>query len=366
MKIVIAVDSFKGTLSSVDISRIIKSHYEKKGNQVLSVPLSDGGEGFIEAIKNCYNEKLIFVDTSGPLGDCIKGSYIIHDDVAFIELSSVSGINTIEYNRLNPLLTSTYGLGSLVLDAIDKGVKKIVLGIGGSATNDGGAGMLQALGVKYYNQDQEITSPINGDLLGHITSFETKLLDKKVHDIIFEIASDVENPLLGEHGCAFVYAKQKGATEQMQEQLEKNMTHYAQIAEKHFGRIYRHNSGAGAAGGFGFGAMAFLNANMHSGIDYMIELLNIESYIENADIVFVGEGKLDQQTLYGKAPYGIAKIAKKHNKKVIGIFAMSDLDVHLELIDELYVIVPTYADQMTSMNKPEETLIKMLEDIKID
>jgi glycerate 2-kinase len=366
MKIIVAVDSFKGTLSSLHISQILKKHYEKKGHQVLSIPISDGGEGFVDALEDFYQEDLIEVDTYGPLSDMTKASYLIHQDIAFIELSSVSGINKINETRLNPLHTTTYGLGLLVLDAIQKGAKKIVLGLGGSATNDAGAGMLQALGVKYYHHDVEIKTPMNGKLLNEITSFDTKDLDQLIKGVTFEMASDVKNPLLGEDGCAYVYAKQKGASKNIQDQLEAHMTHYANIVEKQLRNEYRHHEGAGAAGGFGFGAMSFLNAKIHSGIDYMIDLLNVESFIEQSDIVFVGEGKLDKQTLFGKAPYGIAKIAKKYHKKVIGIFAISEVPVDFKFLDEIHVIVPKFADEAFSMKKPKEALEKMLESIRLD
>ncbi len=366
MKIIAAVDSFKGTLSSVDISHILKMHYEKENHQVVSIPISDGGEGFVDAIQSFYQEEIIVVDTFGPLGDDIKASYIMHDDIAFIELSSVSGINKIEKKRLNPMQTTTYGLGLLVLDAIHKGAKKIVLGLGGSATNDAGAGMLQALGVKFYRDYQEIREAINGNLLAYITSFDTSKMDAIIKDVSFEMASDVKNPLLGDDGCAHIYAEQKGANQDMQTLLETHMHHYANIVENHFGVKHRFDEGAGAAGGFGFGAMAFLNAKIHSGIDYMINLLDIESYIADADVVIVGEGKLDKQTLFGKAPYGIAKIAKKHGKRVIGVFAVSETKVDSKFLDEIYVIVPKYADQEFSMNKPKVALEKMLKDIKVD
>lgn len=366
MKIIIAVDSFKGTLSSVDISHIVKSHYEKAGHQVLSIPISDGGEGFVDAIENFYQDELIVVDTYGPLGDSTQSTYLIHDKIAFIELSSVSGLNKIEKHRLNPLQTSTYGLGLLVRDAIMKGAQKIVLGLGGSATNDAGAGMLQALGVKFYHKDALINETINGKLLNQITSFDTKHMDELIKGVTFEMASDVKNPLLGDNGCAYIYSEQKGASIEVRDRLETYMTQYADVIEKHFNQSYRYNAGAGAAGGFGFGAMAFFNAKIHSGIDYIIDLLDIESYIEDADVVFVGEGKLDKQTLFGKAPYGIAKIAKKHHKKVIGIFAISDKVDEIKFLDEIHVIVPTYADQVTSMNHPEEALKKMLDNIEVD
>jgi glycerate kinase len=365
MNIIVAVDSFKGTLSSLEISHLLKLHFEKQGHHVLPIPISDGGEGFVDAIDYLFNNGLITVDTYGPLQDAIQANYIKYQDIAFIELSSVSGLNKIDKSRLNPLETSTYGLGLLVLDAIDQGAKKIVLGLGGSATNDGGAGMLQALGVKFYHNEELILEPMSGKLLSKITSFDTAALDQKIKGISFELASDVKNLLLGSDGCAHIYAKQKGANQKMRSKLEINMTHFADVVENHYDQTYRFFEGAGAAGGFGFGAMAFLNAKIHSGIDYMIDLLNLDSYIKTSDIVIVGEGKLDKQTSFGKAPYGIAKIAKKYNKKVIGIFAVSEGIREANYLDEVHVIVPKYASVEFSMNEPKKALIKMLNDIEV-
>jgi glycerate 2-kinase len=365
MNILVAVDSFKGTLSSVDIAHIIKKFYQNRNYEVESMPISDGGEGFVDAINDFYHEEPKTTLTLGSLGDPIASSYIIHEGVAFIELSSVNGLNKIDETRMNPLETTTYGLGLLVKDAISKGARKIVIGLGGSATNDAAAGLVQALGVRFYNHDQPITDAINGNLLGSITRFDTSALDELTKDVTFIMASDVENPLLGKDGCANIYAKQKGATEHMQHILEANMTRYADVVEEHFEQTYRHMPGAGAAGGCGFGAMAFLKADVSSGIDYMIQLLDIEKKILASDVVIVGEGRLDRQTRFGKAPYGIAKLAKKHQKRVIGVFAVSEESKDIEYMDEVHVIVPKYADLQTSLSNPIRALTNMLERIKV-
>lgn len=365
MKIMVAVDSFKGTLTSIEIASIIKDYYEKQKHQVISIPISDGGDGFVDAIRTFYNGELIYVNTVGPLGNPIKATYIINDEVAFLELSNVSGLNMIPKEKLNPLKTSTYGLGLVVKDAIDKGAKKIIIGLGGSATNDAGTGMLQALGVKFYENDTEIIEKMNGSLLKKVTGFDIKGLKAITKNVEFEMASDVKNPLLGTHGSVNVYAKQKGASKEMRFELEKNMAYFSNLVETYFKQVYKNETGAGAAGGFGFGARAFLNARMHRGIDYIIELLDIETCIIDSDVVFVGEGKLDHQTLFGKAPYGIAKIAKKHNKKVIGIFAINDTKIESDLFDEIYVIVPKFADQKTSIEKSAKALKTMLKEINI-
>lgn len=365
MKIIVAVDSFKGTLTSIEIASILKEYYEKLDHEVISIPISDGGEGFLDAIQTFHNEQLIHVKTMGPLQDETDASYIIHEDTAFLELSNVCGLNKIAKERLNPLETTTYGLGLLVKDAIEKGAKKIVLGLGGSSTNDAGAGMMQALGVQFYHSDVLITEKMNGRLLKEVTSFETKDIESLIQGVSFKMASDVKNPLLGKSGSAFMYAGQKGANKAMKETLEDHMTHFAKVVENYFKESFKNEPASGAAGGFGFGARAFLNAKINSGIDYIIELLEIEDHIKNADLVIVGEGKLDQQTLFGKAPFGIAKIAKKYNKKVIAIAAINDGKNDKTLVDEIYAIVPKYTDEKTSLANPRESLKKMLKEIVI-
>jgi glycerate 2-kinase len=365
MKIIVAVDSFKGTMSSKEISSIIKARYHDPSYHVEPIPISDGGEGFLDVLTQFYNEPLSFFETVGPLNHPIVAPYLLHGHTAYIELAQVSGLDKIKKDELNPLKTSTYGLGLLVKEAILKGALKIVLGIGGSATNDGGAGFLQALGVKFYHHDTLIESPMTGETLAQITRFDDRELKQLTQTIDFELATDVTNPLLGFQGSTHVYAPQKGADESIKQTLEENMTHYASIVEETYQTVTRFQEGAGAAGGFGFGAMTFLKARVHRGIEYIIHLLHLEQKIQEADIVFVGEGRFDDQTAYGKAPYGIAKIAKKYGKKVIGIFATSDDNVRFDWMDETYVIVPKYADQITSMEHPETALKSMLNHIKV-
>jgi glycerate 2-kinase len=365
MKILVAVDSFKGTMSSSDISSIIKNTYESQGHDVTMVPISDGGEGFVTAVATFFGVPLTHVATVGPLGDPIDAPYVLHQDKAFIELSSAAGLVTIGKERLNPLRTSTYGLGPIVKDAISKGARTIVFGIGGSATNDGGAGFLQSLGVRFYAEDKLVGHPIDGSMIGSVTSFDTTGLDALKRDVSFELASDVNNPLLGESGCARIYSGQKGAGKETRDLLETNMEKFADTVESAFGKTCRDIPGAGAAGGFGFGLMTFLNARLTSGIAYIIDLLGLDSVIRDTDLVIVGEGRLDRQTLHGKAPYGLAKLAKRYNKKVIGIFAVSDHLPENDFMDEIHVIVPSHATLETSMRTPREALKTMLEKIKV-
>jgi glycerate kinase len=365
MNIFIAVDSFKGSIKSKQINKLIKTYLENLGHQAISCDISDGGEGFLDAILAKHNYKRIIVDTTDPLDNTIQASYVLNQQTAYIELSEAAGISLIDKKRLNPSHTTTYGLGKLVLDAIDKKATHIIMGIGGSATHDLGLGMMQALGVKFYAKDVEIKEHINGRLLGDITSYDTQHLDEKIKHVSFEIITDVKNTLLGKHGAAYTYAAQKGATQSMIEMLELFTKKFSKIVQEKSSKSYHLLSGSGAAGGFGFGTCVFLNANIHHGIDYMIDLLDIKKDIINCDIVIVGEGKLDKQTINGKAPYGIGRLAKSMNKRVIGIFGMTDHHVDESFLDEIHTIVPTYANFQDSFDHPEIYILKMLKDIKL-
>ncbi|AUD64664.1 hypothetical protein BK011_02850 [Tenericutes bacterium MZ-XQ] len=363
MNILIAMNAFKGTLTSLEVNQIIESYLKSLNHKVTSMPMSDGGDGFLDSISSVVDGDFIEVDALNPMGESIKSSYYLYKNTAYIELAKVSGLNLIKEQDRNPLKTSTYGLGLVIKQAIDQGAKHVYIGIGGSATNDGGAGMLQALGVKFYNEGNIINEKINGEMIGHITSFDLRDLNHLIKEIDIQVVSDVENPLLGKHGAAQVYASQKGASDEAVRILEKNMMHFADVVETYFKKNYRNTSGSGAAGGIGFGLLSFMQAHLNSGINYMIKLSNLEDKLRFYDIIVVGEGKLDQQTLFGKAPYGIAKIAKKYNKKVIGIFAKIDESIKTDVFDEIYAIVPYYESLEYSMINPHLSLKKMLRNI---
>lgn len=365
MNILVAIDSFKGTLSSVDLSNLIHHHFQTAGHLVKMIPISDGGEGFIDSIQTFFECSKKTFQSYGPLMDPLEVEYILHDKTAYIELHTTSGITKIEKQRLNPMKTTTFGLGLLIKQVIILGAKKIVIGLGGSATNDGGAGMLQALGVDFYTSTHLITEPMNGELLAHIDHFDTTKFDHLIHGVTFEIASDVTNPLLGSTGSTQVFSKQKGATLEQMKILEHNMSHYADVIEKQSKSSYKMMPGSGAAGGVGFACLSFMKAQLHSGIGFMIDLLHIEKHIIKSDLVIVGEGKLDSQTRFGKAPFGIATIAKKHHKRVIGLFgSQNDSDVS-DIIDEVYTIVPKYATETESILHAEHYFKLMLDDLKI-
>lgn len=363
MNILVAIDSFKGTLSSVDLSNLIFEHFTPQGHTVKMIPISDGGEGFIDSIQTFLGCDKKTLTSYGPLMDHLDVNYIMDKETAYIELHTTSGLTRIEKKRLNPMKTTTFGLGVLIKHVILEGAKRVIIGLGGSATNDGGAGMLQALGVDFYTEDALITEPMNGELIGSVHHFDTQKCDELIRGVTFEIASDVTNPLLGLTGSTHVFSKQKGATLEQMKTLEKHMSHYAYTIESSLKHKFQDIPGSGAAGGVGFACLSILHAHLHSGIGFMIDLLHIETYIKESDVVIVGEGRLDDQTLFGKAPFGIALMAKKHNKKVIGLFgSRTSGDVSM-IIDQVYTVVPKHATEEASLLDPVKYFCLMLNDI---
>ena len=365
MNVAVIIDSFKGTMTSSEISFMVQKELSERGHDVVVAPISDGGESLVETIKTHFLCSGIIVPTFGPFGESIESEYVIIDNCAYIEISSAAGITLVKRDDLNPLLASTYGVGLIIKDAIKRGVKNVVLGIGGSCTNDGAAGILQALGMEFYNEDGLIESNMNGALIGEITRIELGSLKKNIKDVSFDLASDVSNPLLGNYGCSIVYSSQKGATSEQKKLLEKNMISYSNAVFNTVKFDYTKLEGAGAAGGVGYGCLAFLDANIYSGINYLIELLDIEDRIVESDIVIIGEGKFDKQTKFGKAPYGIAKLAKKHNKRVLALFAIVEEGLVSTLFDEIMSVVPKYASLEESCSHPQQSFMKLVKDIKI-
>jgi glycerate kinase len=316
---------------------------------------------FLDAISHKKEGYFIKAKTLDPIGRDISSCYYVCNDIAFIELAKVSGLSLLKEEERNPLKTNTYGLGILIKDAIDQGIKKICIGIGGSATHDVGTGMLQALGVKFYYQGKLIEDIMNGSMLNKITSFDLNAFKDLIKYVTFDVVTDVSNPLLGESGAAHIYAAQKGASKTDVEVLENGTKQFADLSETYFKADYRFYKGSGAAGGIGFCLALFMHANLFLGIDHMIDVLEIETYVKHADLVIVGEGKLDAQTAFGKAPFGIAKLARKHQKKVIGLFATMDTNINVDYLDEVHVIVGQYVSESDSMNHPKEALRKAIQ-----
>lgn len=333
MKILIAPDKFRGSLSALRVADSIEKGILKIFPKAIieKVPMADGGEGTVESLVDATGGKIIKTKAKDPLGRDIESFYGILGDgkTAVIEMAAASGLYLLKDYERNPMITTTYGTGQLIKDALDRGCRKFIIAIGGSATNDGGAGMAMALGVKFYDKyGREIG--LGGGELSKIYSIDTSNLDDRLKECEFIVACDVANPLIGENGASRVYGPQKGATKEMVEVLDKNLEHYGKLLEKYFHKKIIDVEGSGAAGGLGAGLMAFLNAQLKSGIEIITETLKLEEKIKEADIVISGEGKIDSQTAFGKAISGIAKLCKKHNKPLIVIAGM------VENIENLY------------------------------
>lgn len=320
MKIIIAPDSFKGSLLSSEVADSIEKGIKNitKKIKTIKIPIADGGEGTVEALIASMNGKIYYKNVTDPLGKKIKAFYgiIKSEKTGIIEMASASGLTLVPVSKRNPLFTTTFGTGELIKQAIADGCKKIIIGIGGSATTDGGMGMLQALGVEFFD--------LNGNKLGiggkemiKIHSINTSKMFTPLKDVEFIVASDVTNPLYGKKGASYVFGPQKGATPQIVKQLDEGLKNYAQKIKKALKKDIAKIPGTGAAGGLGGGLVAFLNSKIKSGINIIIEKTKFEEKLNEADLVITGEGNTDFQTLFGKVPVGIAEIAKKHKVPVV-------------------------------------------------
>jgi glycerate kinase len=341
MKIVVAPDSFKGSLTAVEVSDAIEQGIREIFPQaeIVKIPMADGGDGTVQCLVNATGGKILREKVTGPLGDEVLASYGILGDkkTAVIEMAEASGLTLVPENRRNPLITTTYGTGQLIKSALDQGCRKMIIGIGGSATNDGGAGMVQALGVKLLDKGGEEIG-FGGGELKKVFRINTKYLDNRLSETKVLIASDVSNPLCGPKGASQVYGPQKGATSEMIKKLDESLVYFAEIIKRDLNKDIKDIPGAGAAGGLGASLIAFLDAELRPGIEIIIEIVKLERAIKDADLVVTGEGKIDNQTIYGKAPIGVAKIAKKYNVPVIAVAAIigDDADiVHQYGIDNL-------------------------------
>ena len=320
MKVVVAIDSLKGSLSSIEAGEAIKSGILKAMPEanVCVRPLADGGEGTVEALALGMGGKLETVRVTGPLGekvDCVYG-ILEESKTAIMEMSGAAGITLVPDEKRNPLHTTTYGVGEVIKDAISKGCRHFIVGIGGSATNDGGIGMLQALGYEMLDKDGNQV-PFGAKGIKEIVSIKDDHVIAELKECSFRVACDVTNPLCGERGCSAVYGPQKGATPEMVKDMDAWLSDYAELVAAKYEKADAEYPGTGAAGGMGFAFLAYTNAVLESGIKIILEETRLEDYVKDADIVITGEGRLDGQTVFGKAPIGVAKIAKKFDKTVL-------------------------------------------------
>ncbi len=320
MKVVVAIDSLKGSLSSLEAGNVIKQGIQKvyKDAEVDVRPLADGGEGTVEALTLGLEGHLEHVEVTGPLGKKVNCMYGILGDqkTAIIEMAGAAGITLVEEEERNPLYTTTYGVGEVITDAIRKGCRHFIVGIGGSATNDGGIGMLQALGYGILNKEGKQV-PYGAIGLKEIESIHDENVIPELKECDFRVACDVTNTLCGEKGCSAIFGPQKGATPTMIMQMDKWLAYYAALSKEKYPKAKATEPGTGAAGGLGFAFLTYTNAVLESGIKIVLEETRLEEYIKEADIVVTGEGRLDGQTVMGKAPIGVASLGKKYNKMVI-------------------------------------------------
>lgn len=319
-KILVAIDSFKGSLTTFTAGKAIEEAAKKvyKNPEVIISPIADGGEGTVEAIISATKGELVKTVVCNPLGKKIDAAYgfIPRTKTAIIEMSAAAGITLISESERNPMNTTTFGVGEMILDAISKGCRKFVIGIGGSATNDGGIGMLQALGFEFLDETgKQVSFGAKG--LKDIVTIRKENAIKELKECSFCVACDVKNVLCGDSGCSVIYGPQKGATPEMIKNMDAWLEKYAHLTKATIPTSNANIPGTGAAGGMGFAFMSYLDATLESGIELVMRETELESYIKDADIVVTGEGRLDGQSNMGKAPIGVAKLAKKYNKLVI-------------------------------------------------
>lgn len=345
MKIVISIDSLKGSLTSIEAANAIKKGILSVDNKsdVVIMPLADGGEGTVEALVQGMSGEEKVISVTGPINEKVNATYGIlkETNTAIIEMAQASGLPLVPAELRNPLNTTTYGVGEIIKEAIEKGCRNFIVGIGGSATNDCGVGMLQALGFEFYDENDNLVG-LGGKVLNQIKRIKTDNKLKELDQCNFKIACDVNNPLYGEKGAAYIYGPQKGATEEIVKELDKGLKNFAEVVKKDLGKDIAHIEGAGAAGGLGFGFLGFLNSKLESGIKIILDEIKLEEVVKDADIVITGEGRLDNQTAMGKAPIGVAKLAKKHGAKVIAIAGCTTPDAvkcNEEGIDAYFSIV---------------------------
>lgn len=356
MKVLVAIDSFKGSLSSYELGKEIENGVKKVylNAEVLKVPIADGGEGTVDALVEGTDGNFVKVKVKDPLMRDIEAKYgIMGDGTAVIEMAQASGLPLLTFEERNPLKATTFGTGEMIKDAVLKGCREFILGIGGSATNDAGTGMLNALGYKFFDKNGEELFGC-GENLSKIVKIDSSCVLKELKECKFSVACDVDNPFYGPKGAAEIYSRQKGATEEMVKILDKGLKDFSEVIKKELGKDVSEVKGAGAAGGLGGGLMAFLDAELLPGIDIVLDKVELNEKLKDVDFVITGEGKLDHQTAMGKAPVGVAKRAKILNIPVIGLAGgVTDeaVETHFKGIDTYFSIINYPIDLKEAMKK---------------
>ena len=367
MKIVIAPQGFKGNLSALQVSQAIDNGIRRVVPSVLTaiVPMADGGEGTMKALVDAIGGEMVPVEVTDPMGGRIIAHWgFLSDGVtAVIEMAAASGLDLVPFEKRNPLLATTYGTGELIRDALDRGCRKLIIGIGGSATNDGGVGMAQALGVKLLHA-KGANLAFGGAALADLEYIDITTIDPRLADCDIIVACDVTNPLCGPQGASAVYGPQKGATKEMVVKLDAALAHYAEVIERDLGIDVRDVPGAGAAGGLGAGLIAFLKARVLPGVDVVIQATGLIEHLKEATLVFTGEGRLDSQTACGKVPVGVARKAKAFGLPVIAIageIANGYQAVYQQGIDAVFSVAPGPISLNQSMVRAEKLIADIAE-----
>lgn len=345
MKIVIAPDSYKESLSALDVATAIERGFKEifPDAEYVKLPVADGGEGTVEAMVAATHGRIVNVNVTGPLGEPVAGFYGISGDEqsAFIEMAAASGLELVPAAQRDPLITTSWGTGELIRHALDAGVKHIIIGLGGSATNDGGAGMVQALGATLLNAQGNSLGHGGGELAS-LARIDVSKLDPRLKTCRIEVACDVTNPLTGAQGASAIFGPQKGATGETIALLDNALHHYARIIQRDLDVDVLTLAGGGAAGGMGAGLYAFCGAELRRGIEIVTDALHLAEHVADADLVITGEGRIDSQTVHGKVPVGVAKVAKGYNKPVIGIAGSLTADVgivHEHGLDAVFSVI---------------------------
>ncbi|UMT80452.1 glycerate kinase [Staphylococcus roterodami] len=369
-KIVIAPDSFKESMTAQQVGNTIKKAFTNIYGNTINydiIPMADGGEGTTDALMHATGATKYTVIVNDPLMRPIKASYARADEqqIAIIEMAAASGLDLLKKEERNPLYTSSYGTGELIKDALDHGAKTIILGIGGSATNDGGTGMLSALGVQFTDANGKLLH-MHGDNLAHIAQIDTTNLDTRLKEVTFKVACDVTNPLLGEHGATNIYGPQKGADMKMIPKLDFAMSHYHDKIKICTGKSVNQVPGSGAAGGMGAALLAFFDPTLTKGIDIVFDITNFHQRIKDAYLIITGEGRMDYQTIFGKTPVGVALAAKQHHIPVIAIcgsLGENYQSVYDYGIDSVFSIISSPSSLENILQNSEQNLLNTATDI---
>lgn len=349
-RIILAFDKFKGSLTSEEVAHAFASGWQRAvpDSDIAIIPIADGGDGLLHSLTTALGATVQSIVAHDPLGRSIATHYALSGDRVIIEMAQVSGLELLKVGERNPMLTSSYGLGEVMLDALGRGARHIILGIGGSATNDCGMGMLAALGYKFYDAAGDVLTP-SGEAMCRVASIDARGADPRLRECDIVVASDVDNPLSGERGAAWVYAKQKGATPTMIEVLDKGMRSFAEVV----GGDHHNVAGAGAAGGLGYALMAFLGARLVPGIELVLDMVGFDALLDGCSLVITGEGRIDSQTLMGKAPAGVLAHAERRGVPVIALGGSVEWSEELEnsRFERIYQATPEGMSLAEAMQK---------------